>query len=55
MKENDKAARQRLYDIWELPEGKRSFPQVWCDGSRIGGYDDLVRQGLAEQWRGLAA
>ena len=55
MKENDKAARQRLYDIWELPEGKRSFPQAWLDGSRIGGYDDLVRQDIAGQWRGLAA
>jgi glutaredoxin len=55
MKENDRAARQRLYDLWELPEGKRSFPQVWIDGWRIGGFDDLVHERLAEHWPRLAA
>jgi glutaredoxin len=55
MKENDKAARQRLHDIWGLPEGKRSFPQVWMDGWRIGGFDDLVHERLAEHWPRLAA
>jgi len=62
--EDDLEARKRLYRAWGFPEGEGSMPQIFVPcgpdpydpaGStiRLGGYDDMVREKLAEHWPAL--
>lgn len=44
----DPAMRQELYDIWELPQGARSMPQLFADEDRLGGAETVIRMDV--QW-----
>lgn len=33
--------RKATLDEWEVPEGERTWPQIFLDGKRIGGYTEL--------------
>lgn len=42
---DDDAERQKFYE--SVGEGVRSVPQIFVDGERIGGYQELVKSQLA--------
>ena len=42
---DDDDARQKLYE--EVGNGVRTVPQIFVDGERIGGYQELLKSHLA--------
>lgn len=38
VKDSEKVA---FLDFWEVPEGERTWPQIFLDGKRLGGYTEL--------------
>jgi glutaredoxin len=42
---DDDTERQKFYE--SVGEGVRSVPQIFADGERIGGYQELVKSRLA--------
>lgn len=46
---DDDEARQKFYD--EVGSGVRTVPQIFVDGVRLGGYDDLVKSDLTTKFK----
>lgn len=38
---NNNIEKQKLLDEWQVPDGERTWPQIFLDGKRIGGYTEL--------------